>query len=139
MNNNIYNNKYALLNLKPKYNWFIYISILIFLILVGLSIIIKTYDTFKVQGIYLEEKIILRVSPEETKKILDSDYMCVDNKKNKFSVLSVSEIEIDEYTYTNYQTIILSTSNNYIDNLSLDITFYKNKQRIIVKLFNFLK
>lgn len=135
----IYNNKYALLNIKPKYNWFIIISIIIVLILTLASIYIKTYDTFNYSGIFIQDKIILNVDTSDTKNIINSDFLKIDDKIIKFSVDSVSEIRFDKYTHENYQTIILSTSNKYIDNLKLDITFYKNKQRIIVKLLALLK
>lgn len=136
---NINNNKYALLNIKPKYTWFIFISIIIVSVLVFASIYIKTYDSFKYNGVFLQNKIILNVSVDDVKNIIDSKFLKIDNKRKKFSVLSVSEIQFNEYTQENYQTVILSTSDNYTDNLKLDITFYKNKQRIVVKLIALLK
>lgn len=139
MNKFPFTNKYVLLNIKPRYRLFVFTTIIISVVILILSIKIKTYDSFKVIGFATNDKIVLKVSLEKVSEILKSDYLCIDKKQSKFLVHSVSEIEIDPYTYESYQTVIISTSDNYIDNLSMDITFYKNKQRIIVKLLNLLK
>jgi len=135
----IFNNKYALLNFKQKYSLWLIISLLLFGLICFLTIYLKTYDSFKCSGLYLNKKISITVPSSETKNIIKSDYLKVDNKKYNFSIESVSEMEYDWVTNNSYQNIILTTSKSYIENEVLDITFYKNKQRIITKLFNLLR
>lgn len=133
------NDKYALLKIKPKCGWFMSISFILSIFLLIMSIYINTYDSYKYTGIVLDNKIMININVKEINKILKSDYIKINNKKDRFSVLSVSDIQYDEQTLINYHTVIISTSNSYIDNLSLDVTFYNNKQRIITKVINLLK
>lgn len=133
------NNKYSLLNIKIKYNWFLIISFMLSLIIITLSICIKTYDSYKYFGLYFDKQIILNIKSSDINNVLKSDYLIIDDKKIKFSIQSVGELQYDDVTLTNYQEVILSTSDNFIDNSYLEVTFYNNKQRIITKVINLLK
>ncbi len=139
MNYNILENKYALLNLKPKYSFVIVFSILLFLLIIFFSIYYKTYDSFKVTGTYLNNQISITLLSSDTKNIIESDYLKIKNQKYKFSIQSISQAEYEVITNTSYQKVALSTSGSFFDNEILEITFYKNKQRIISKIFNLLK
>ena len=139
MKDNLNNNKYSLLNIKIKYKWFIFISLIVFISLIITSIHIKTYDSYKYKGVALDNKIYINVNSDTINKVIKSDFIKINNKKEKFSILSVGNLQYDEVTFTNYQSVIISTSSSYIDNLSIDVTFYNNKQRIITKVINLLK
>lgn len=133
-------NKYSLLNIKVKNNYILMSLFILIVLLIALAYYVKTYDTYKYMGVSFDKKIIINVNSENLDAIISSEYIRVnDNKQARFSILSVSEIQYDETTNRNYQEIIISTSDNYIDNLMLEVTFYNNKQRIITKLFNLLK
>ena len=129
----------SLLNIKTKYNWLLLISFILFLFLLTASICIKTYDSYKCIGIVDNNQIIMKINSNNVKKVLDSKFLIIDNKKIKFSIQSVGELQYDEYSNENYQIVIISTSDNYLDNLALELTFYNNKQRIITKIINLLK
>jgi len=133
------NQKFSLLNIKTKYNWLLLISFILFLFLLTASIGIKTYDSYKCIGIVDNNQIIMKINRNNVKKVFDSKFLIIDNKKTKFSIQSVSELQYDEYSNENYQIVIISTSDNYLDNLALELTFYNNKQRIITKIINLLK
>ncbi|MBQ6686974.1 MAG: hypothetical protein IJN03_00435 [Bacilli bacterium] len=139
MNTDILNNKYALLNLKLKYSGLIIISLILFLLLIFSSIYYKTYDSFKVSGIIHNTKIVITVFPNDINDIVKSDFFKVNKEKYKFSVESISEVEYDVNSNSFYQKVTLSTSGNFLDNEIVDLTFYKNKQRIINKVINLLK
>lgn len=139
MNTDITENKYALLNLKLKYSWIIVISVLLFLLLIFSSIYYKTYDSYKVSGLVNDNNINITVLVKKIGNIIESDYLEINNKKYKFSVESISPVEYDMASNNFYQNITLSTSGNFLDNEVLELTFYKNKQRIITKVINLLK
>ena len=133
------NNKYSLLNIRLKYNWFIVYSFINFLLIIAITSFVKTYDSLKYTGIVLDNKIVLKIPSSKLNSVINSEYIKIDDEKIEFLIESVGEIEYDEESLINYQIVILSTSNNYMDNLTLEITFYNNKQRIITKIINLLK
>jgi len=133
------NNKYSLLNIKQKYSWLVILSFILLIIIVTATICIKTYDTINYNGVAIDNQIMISVKSSDVHNLVNSDYLKIDDQKLEFSILSVGELQYDELLNINYQIVILSTSNNYLDNLSLNLTFYKNKQRIITKIINLLK
>ena len=139
MNNELSLNKYALLNLKPKYSSFIILSVLLFLLILISSIYFKTYDSYQVTGIVKDNQIYITVLSSDTKNINNSEFLKIANEQFEFSIESVSELEYDITINAYYQTIILFASKKFINNEVIEITFYQNKQRIIEKIFNLLK
>ena len=139
MNSDIVDNKYVLLNQKPKYNSLIIFSLLLFLLIIFSSIYYKTYDSFKVTGIYVNKEISITLNSSDVKKIIESEFIKINARKYKVSILSVSQPDYDWTSNVSYQTIILTTSEKFYNNEILEITFYRNKQRIIRKVFNLLK
>lgn len=133
------NSKYSLLKIKPRYNTIIILSILLFLLIIVFSVCYQTYDSFKITGIYQNSHITITLLAKDTKNIVNSDFLKIKDQKCKFSIESISEPEYEILSDNSYQTIILNVSNVYINNEILELSFYKNKQRIIFKFFNLLK
>lgn len=138
MHDHLVFNKYVLLNEKVKYKWMLYILILGCIMLFLLTILIKTYDSYKTVGRVVKNQIILNLNVEDINNIITSDFIKINDKKLNFSIESISNASYNDYLNESYQTVILSTSDTIIDNLNLDIIFYKNKQRIIKKIVNLL-
>ena len=127
MNDYVKNNKEALLLLKPSYKYFVFILSFILLTIIiihNLSI----YDTYNYDGVFKNNLIEININKNDIKKILNDYKLFINNNESKFKIIRISELD------GNYQTIYLSTSDKYLDNEPLKITFIK-KQRIIKQLF----
>lgn len=132
-------NKYALLNIKIKYTWFLIVSLILSLTLIIVAYFTKCYDAYNGVGVFKNHEIALNINVEDINKVLESDFIKINNKRYKFSVLSISDIQYNELAMTNYQTITIEVKEKYIENMYLEITFYSNKQRIITKIYNLLR
>jgi len=132
-------NKYALLNIKIKYTWFLIVSLILSLTLIIVAYLTKCYDAYNGVGVFKNHEIALNINVEDINKVLESDFIKINNKRYKFSVLSISDIQYNELAMTNYQTITIEVKEKYIENMYLEITFYSNKQRIITKIYNLLR
>lgn len=133
------NSKYALLNLRVKYGSVVLLTILLFLLILFSSIYYQTYDSYKSTGTFKDNKISITIPSSDTAKITSSNFLKIRNKKYQFSILSVSESEYLFELNETYQTIEIQIDKYFYDNEILSITFYRNRQRIIEKLFYLLK
>ena len=133
------NNKYALLNIKVKYGYIVFAFLLLFLLILLSSIYYKTYDSYRTTGTYNNKILSITIPSDDVAKIISSDFLEIKNKKYKFSILSVSEAEYLFELDNVYQTLEIQLSSSFYDNEILDVTFYRNRQRIIKKILKLLK
>ncbi len=128
----LFNNKTAFLRMKPKMGFTV--VILIFFILLYLIIYISTkeiYDHYQTKGI---------VNCQNTctiKTLLPSNFnfeqIALNNKYLDYTIIS-KELIVDEENYQTYFELTLSTEEDLTNNEIVDLNFYYNKQRLIVKI-----
>ena len=129
---NVYNNKYAFLNEKPKKLFIAFIIMnVILLILLLLCIKIKIYDNYQAKGYVKCEKtcVIVTIVPSN----INIEKIKENNKYLDYEIIK-KELKIDEENYISYNNIVLKTDRSYQDKEIIDLNFYYNKQRIIKKI-----
>ena len=122
-------NYLSLINIKYKEHISLFVLPIIFIILVILSLIIETSEKYKVYYYFNNNVISVTVPIENSDKIINADYLLLDNKKYTFKVISI------DYDMGNeYQTINIEANVTKIDNQIGNIVFSFNKEKIIKKI-----
>ncbi len=122
-------NYLSLINIKYKEHISLFFLPIIFIILVILSLIIETSEKYKVYYYFNNNVISVTVPIENSDKIINADYLLLDNKKYTFKVISI------DYDMGNeYQTINIEANVTKIDNQIGNIVFSFNKEKIIKKI-----
>lgn len=128
----IYNNKQAFLNKKPKGLFIVFLSLsLILLVLVILTYKIKIYDNYQTKGIVScdVECLITVYIPTD----ISFEKIEINNKNIGYEIIS-QEIQIDEENFVSYYKLTLKTDYKLTNEEIINLNFYYNKQRIIKKL-----
>ncbi len=131
---NIFNNKEAFLNEKPKYG-FIVVILLIVVFLLIILYMCKTdiYDNYQTKG-YIscnDSCVVITTIPSN----LSYEKIDLNNKSLDYEIVN-SELILDEVNYETYYKITISSSYVGQNNEIVDLNFYCNKQRIITKIKN---
>lgn len=131
---NLYQNKKAFLDEKPKKLFFISLSFIVFIIFILIiSLKVDVYDHYLTKG-YVDCsdacKVIVAVPTN-----IDIKKIKVNNKYLKLNILSKT-IEIDEENVISYYLYNFFNDYGFEDKEILDFNFYYNKQRILKKFIN---
>ena len=122
-------NYLSLINIKYKEHISLFVLPIIFIILVILSLVIETSDKLKVYYYFNNNVISVTVPIENSDKIINADYLLLDNKKYTFKVISI------DYDMGNeYQTINIEANVTKMNNQIGNIVFSFNKEKIIKKI-----
>ena len=113
----------------------IFIIITIFII-VGILVIlnVEIYDVYNTYAYYREGNMVLNIPINYSDTILNGKYFKIDDEKVDLEVLYVSDILINTDTLVNYQEIIVSSKNDYPENLIINISIYYNKEKVLDKI-----
>lgn len=133
------NNKDYLLSLKPSYK-IVPLFVLLLLIISILTIsCFKTYDVFNTKG-YLkcEEKcnIVLGINIEDVNRVLQANYIKINNEKINYQNIKIGDIQIDEINKINIQNVIIEVDqidNSYLNTFQ-DVKVYSNYESILKKI-----
>ena len=136
------NNKYWLLNLKPRYGIF-FSLIFVFIISNLVCFNRKIWDSKEVVA-YLQEDTDLvwqiNVDVLDTMMLNEIKYIVVDGTKYEVIKEEISSIMTDENNKTNYQIIFLRTTGLSLNNNNFyKIKIYYNEDYIYKKIINFIK
>lgn len=136
------NNKYWLLNLKPRYG-ILFSLIFVFIISNLVCFNRKIWDSKEVVA-YLQEDTDLvwqiNVDVLDTMMLNEIKYIVVDGTKYEVIKEEISSIMTDENNKTNYQIIFLRTTGLSLNNNNFyKIKIYYNEDYIYKKIINFIK
>ena len=124
----------ALLNIPYKTN-IIFIGIILTSI-VTFVIVLNTriYDVYNTYAVFKDGNLILNVPITYSDTIINAEYYKIDEKQYDFKVLYVSEVLLDTSTMSNYQEVIISTNDIFVDNMIVNISIYYNKEKVLEKV-----
>ena len=123
-----------LLNLKPPFKIFWPILVILVAILSIIILNLECYDTEKYQGIYSDGVINLNVTPDYLDTLINGEYLKINDKQYDYEILSISELQLNEFDYNNYQMVKIKVNKEFINNEVINIVVYKNKEKVINKL-----
>ena len=130
----IYNNKQAFLQTKPRN-----LSLILLIILLSIIILIiyltftKIYDNYSTNGVInCNDNCTLTTYIPSS---ITYDYLTINNKKKNYQILS-QEIFIPQDTLISLNKIVFQVYNDYQDNEIVNLNFYYNKQRMIKKMLD---
>jgi hypothetical protein len=128
----IYNNKIAFLNKKPKQVKYLLIIILIIL-LVGIFMITKTkiYSNYRTKGYVLCEETCEIITMIPTN--ISYDKLTINNELLDLSIIN-REVVIDETSMESYYKIYFQSTDKYLNQEILDINFYYDKESLFTKI-----
>ena len=128
----IYNNKESFLRNEPRmfFKLLLCLIIISFIFLIILSFI-KIYDHHQTKGYATcsDTCIITTYIPSEIKY----DFISFNNKNIDYKILR-EEIIISEEEMRTIKKITIETDNIFLDQEIINLNFYYNKQRIIIKI-----
>lgn len=143
MNNLNFNNKESLLNMRTNHITIILIVVAMCVFIIIYSFTVESYDLYAGKGyIYCENECVLNISdiPEKIGKLINIDYILLDNKKIVPSRYEIGKIEIDKINKINYQSILYYGDFNNEDKTLQEIKIFYDKEKIINKIIaSFLK
>ncbi len=129
---NLTDNKLVLLNQKPRKFWIIILlSFLIMLIILGYMMKKEVYDNYQGKGYVTCDKecVINTVIPSN----IEIDALKINNRKVKYEIID-SEMKVDQENMISYQSLVLKIDKTLNSNEIVFLTFYYNKQSLLLKV-----
>ena len=128
----LFNNKNAFLKIQPKLGF--YIVVIMIIILLGILIYIcqkDVYDHYQTKGIVSCTTIctIKTAIPSN----LNFEQISLNNQYLNYENIN-RELVVDEENYQTYYELTITTNQKLTNNEIVDLNFYYNKQRIIIKI-----
>lgn len=110
--------------------------VLFFCLIIWVTCFIKVRNVYEIKGIYNEETGELQIIwPCDKIEELNRFEKIVGNRQEwDFQILNMSEIKIDEKTWTNYQIISIESKEKYLENQVISLKLLDKKEKIIIKL-----
>lgn len=128
-----------ILQIKNNNYFIIYTMVTILLITLGLSFLIKSYDSLCLLGYWQNNELIINVPLDNSDVVYNETKVNIESSNYEFNIKD-SQLLFDE-NLTNYQQFILKIKDkniNYKNNQITKVTFYYNEQRIINKIINLI-
>lgn len=117
---------------KPKIFWFI---ILLLILLIVLMIKVKVRDNYQTKGYVTCSDTCLITTYIPTN--IDYQEIYLNNKKYNEKIVS-QNLTVDKENIISYFELVLHSTNDFQDGEIIDVNFYYQKQRLIVKIKNLI-
>lgn len=129
---NIYNNKTAFLNKKPKQViWIIRIVLILIIISIIYSLNTKVYSNYRTKGyIFCKETCeIITMIPTN----IEYEKVSINNQDKEISIIR-KEVMIDEENMESFYKLYFKSSEKFLDKEIIDLNFYYNKESLFTKI-----
>ncbi|MCI8467715.1 MAG: hypothetical protein HFI08_05995 [Bacilli bacterium] len=110
-------------------------------ILFFLSCILEIQLTSPIYAVYQKENsvLIINYNLNNINDLLNMKEIEIEKQRFPFQILNMSEILYDNQTNQNFQKVELYSPNTYLNNQVIQIKLLDKKERIILKIFRWLK
>lgn len=128
----------TLLNIPYKtYKIFLIIVLLIICLFIVICNV-EVYDVYNTYGYYDNGSLVVNIPITYSDTLLNGEYFKIDEKTYEIDILTLSDVLVDTNSVINYQVARLALTNDYPQNLVINISIYYNKEKVIKKIKNLL-
>ncbi len=128
MFNLLYND---LLNINNKKSSLYFFTIILIVMILIITIFIKSYSVYYIKGIYDDHYIKFNLLKNNSDTIRKCKYVVINDIKYKFEIINYEDYLIENI---NYQEITIKINYEFEENEVIEMNFYYDYERIIMKI-----